>query len=37
MDSSNWTQIVVEVIRGLVKLLVSKKWRNHRHGDGGSG
>ena len=37
MDSGNWTQIVVELIRGLVRLALARKWKNHRHDDGGSG
>ena len=37
MDSSNWTQIVVELIRALVKLLVTKMRKSHRNDGGGSG
>jgi hypothetical protein len=37
MDSSNWTQITVELIRGLVKLLVIKMRKGHRDSDGGPG
>ena len=37
MDSGNWTQIVVELIRGLVKLLVAKMRKSHRNDGDGSG
>ena len=37
MDSSNWTQITIELIRGLVKLFVTKMRKGHRESDGGPG
>lgn len=37
MDSGNWTQIVVELIRAIVKLLVAKIRKSHRGDGGGSG
>jgi hypothetical protein len=37
MNSSNWTQIAVEMIRAIAKLLVAKMRKGHRDSDGGPG
>ena len=37
MNSSNWTEIAVEMIRAIAKLLVAIMRKGHRDSDGGPG
>ena len=37
MNSGNWTQIIVELIRAIAKFVVAIMRKSHRHDDGGSG
>ena len=34
---ANWTQIIVEILRGLFKVFLNKKRKGHRESDGGPG
>jgi hypothetical protein len=34
---NNWTQIIVEILRGLFKLVLNRKQKGHRDSDGGPG